>query len=160
MRTVSASVRTVTTPVPSAGVGAEAEAGAGCAEVVGTSAAEGTPGACPVSVPAGVPPRLGRPRVRQVPCRRRVANGGGRLAPGARAEVLLPLLPQQEAHHREADEQDGTQLFDGHGHRSSVGRYRRLSDGGPEGTGSYPPGCHGWQRAMRRTASHEPRSGP
>ena len=51
-------------------------------------------------------------------------------------------------------------MFDGHGRRSSVDRYRRLSDGGPEGTGSYPPGCHGWQRAMRRTASHEPRSGP
>ena len=66
---------------------------------------------------AGGPPGLGaggrapaaRPaRVRQVPRRRRVANGGGRLAPGARAEVFLPRLPQQEAHHRETDEQDGT----------------------------------------------------
>src|SRR5579884_959963 len=28
------------------------------------------------------------------------------------------------------------------------------------GTGSYPPAWKGWQRAMRRTASHQPRLGP
>ncbi len=28
------------------------------------------------------------------------------------------------------------------------------------GTGSRPPGFHGWQRSSRRTASQVPRSGP
>ena len=94
------------------------------------------PGAGGGGVGGGTP--AARPtRVRQAPRRRRVAHGGGRFAPRARAEVFLPFLPQQEAHHRETDEQDGTQLFDGHGRGSSgraIGGYRRPDRRAPDRT--------------------------
>ncbi len=59
---------------------------------------------------------------------------------------------------REVSPRTGAREAEGR-RRSGVGRQscRRPS---PAGTGSWPPGCHGWQRAIRASGEPQPASGP